>query len=95
MNRRAYKCPKCKSPADSFIEVWHGHAIQFDSTSDGCLRCDTLSGEPLEGVLEPGWPHHVEAKCFRCGYQWRLRGVRQIWDIRPDATETDRQLAGE
>jgi hypothetical protein len=54
-------------------ERWDGHSIQFQMSCDGVIDED--------GELNPGDPTSVYAVCD-CGHQWKLKGVRQIDDLR-------------
>lgn len=72
------RCPKCLSRPTSYVEHWTAQAIVFDARSDG-------SAEPI-GDLTEGEPCAVSAHC-RCGYSWRLKGVRQITELRAKESE--------
>lgn len=63
-------CPKCQCNDLIIYEIWTGHSIEF--TQDGGL-IDLNSG-----IVEPGNPNHLEAKCRSCKHEWRVRGRNQI-----------------
>ncbi len=58
-------CPKCKSNNLILIEVWDGHTISWVQENSKFDRHD--------GNIEYGSPHHLEAKCTLCSYQWKTR----------------------
>jgi len=68
------KCPQCKRKPVSFTEVWSNHSIYFEVDENG---------EPEKsGYTIDGSPAYVNAYCANCDYEWRLRGVNQITDLR-------------
>lgn len=67
------KCPKCKSRNLVLIEEWKDHTIQWVQEDGRFDRND--------GVLEPGSPFRVEAKCRDCKHTWTFRGATQIDDL--------------
>ena len=67
------KCPRCRKEPVEYIELWKNHSISFNVDDLGMLE--------EEGYMEPGSPYSVEAKCV-CGFQWRLRNVSMIADLR-------------
>lgn len=67
------KCPKCGEMPTVLDERWNHHSIQFQLSRDGVVDD--------EGELNPGDPSEVYAMCD-CGHEWKLRGVRQIDDLR-------------
>lgn len=75
MKRDAKKisCPKCGEMPTTLDEKWDGHSIQFQMSRDGVIEAD--------GELNPGDPTSVYALC-NCGHEWKLKGVRQIDDLR-------------
>ncbi len=72
MVKSKIKCPKCKSDSLILIELWKGHSISWDQVGGWFIK--------PEGILEPGDPYSVEAKCI-CGHMWKIRGVSQIDQI--------------
>lgn len=64
------KCPKCKSRNLSLIELWRGHTIQWEQVNGEFDRDD--------GILEPGDPYKLEAKCKECGHKWTISKATQI-----------------
>lgn len=73
MKNICVNCPKCRSNNLYLIEVWKDHTIQFDSISG--------QFDETDGVLEPGNPYKVEAKCKACNHQWTIRKSVQISDL--------------
>lgn len=67
------RCPKCGSMPTTFDEHWDAHTIQFQMGRDGVIE--------EHGDLNPGDPTSVKALCD-CGHKWKLKGVRQITDLR-------------
>ena len=67
------KCPKCRAEPVSYTEILDA-STTFHINSDDCLETD--------GFHEAGYPKYVYAKCRECGYEWTLRGVVQITDVR-------------
>jgi len=67
------RCPRCRGNPSFYTEVWEGHTIEFEADKEG-FPSDT-------GYLNPGNPYRVTARCSKCGYNWRLRGVGQITDL--------------
>jgi hypothetical protein len=68
------KCPKCGSTPTSYLEMWTAHGIQFDADDQGV--------PDAEGYMVDGNPDYVQANCD-CGHSWRLRGISQITELRP------------
>ena len=64
------KCSKCKSTHLILIEVWVGHEITWKQINGEFDRDD--------GNLEHGSPHHVEARCRKCGHMWKPQNCPQI-----------------
>lgn len=71
---RRIRCPRCGKRPEVYKEFYEGMGTEFSAGEDGVP-------EP-EGWHFEGLPCRVEATC-RCGFQWRLRGVAQITDLRP------------
>jgi hypothetical protein len=69
------KCPKCKKTVFAYIEVWKNHTMSFD-----CDRNGYWDGE--DGFSAAGEPDHVNGYCL-CGHIWRIKGVRQITELKP------------
>lgn len=74
--RKTVKCPECRSIASLLLEVWTEHYIVFETTERGLW--DGKDGQ----LKTSGRPDHVVGVCHSCGHRWRLRGVRQIYDIK-------------
>ena len=56
---------------------------------------ESLSMDLPEGILVEGRPSgRVDAVCFGCAHEWRLRGVSQISDVRARLT-TEAAKGGE
>jgi hypothetical protein len=72
MSETKVVCPKCGSRSLTLYELWKGHEIEWQQIG-GVINRD-------EGVLNPGNPYAMEAKC-KCGHQWRLRNVTQIGNV--------------
>ena len=68
------RCPRCRKRPTTYTEIWDG-TIQFDVDEHGVPE--------EKGNLEWGKPCSVEAEC-KCGHAWKLRGVTQITELRPD-----------
>lgn len=75
------RCPRCGATPKLFTEVWTGHRIEFDVKPDG-------SPEDV-GHLFDGHATHVIATCGACDWEWRLRGVSSIYDLRLDPVVQD------
>jgi hypothetical protein len=74
---RKVRCPKCGKPPISYRELWTGFSMSFDVEDDG-------EGTPEpEGILCEGYPCGVVATCD-CKHSWRLRGVKQITELRAE-----------
>jgi len=67
------KCPKCKSTDLMVLESWKNHDIQWEQVNGEFDKND--------GILEPGNPYRVEAKCSKCKHAWTVRKAKQINDI--------------
>jgi len=68
------KCPCCRKVAKQLIEIWVNHTIYFDTDANGMW-------DGGEGFTSMGNPAYVDALC-ECGHRWRLRGVKQIDDVK-------------
>ena len=73
------KCPKCKKTPILYTEYWRDHSIEFEVNPDGTPKEKGYMGSGQE-------PYCVLALCL-CGYQWRLRNVYQISDLRNESFE--------
>ena len=73
--KRVVRCPICKGVELSLTESIEcfGH---FQQHADGTVD--------VEGYNTEGGYFKVMARCETCAHSWRVRGVRQITDIRDD-----------
>lgn len=69
------KCPRCKSPNLSLIEIWEAATITWEQIDGKFDRND--------GSLNEGNPHRVEATCSNkeCGHSWKPIKAHQIDDV--------------
>jgi len=71
------KCPNCGSFPYCYIEH-HNSTIEWEANEKGI----PITGHD-EGVTDNGSPAGIiEAKCL-CGNRWKLRGIIDIYDIKP------------
>lgn len=66
------RCPKCRQPPIEYKELTTG-AVVWEVNAEGY---PTEIIDEVQGDVE-----YVRALCS-CGHEWRLRGIRQITDVR-------------
>ena len=72
--KKKIKCPKCKGKK-VILKEWAITHDQYYIDNDEFLYC-------IEYELLGGFDvTHVTAECWKCKYEWKLRGVIQITDV--------------
>lgn len=73
--KREVRCPKCSNVELSLFEsiVCQG---SFEQHADGTID--------VNGYHSEGSYFRVDAKCHGCKHAWRVKGAKQITDIRDD-----------
>lgn len=73
--RKAKRCPGCKSVEVTFTETY-ALTLKFDQTAEGTLPSEGAGGTPYMSPL-----HVLQGQCRICRHTWSVRGCHQATDL--------------